>query len=136
MSFDYRYGKSFPGSKKIYQEGTRSDLRVPMRSIELSPSTTPAGEEPNAPVHLYDATGPYTDDSCQIDVRQGLARIREKWIQERGDVESYAGTARPAQPKDAPFLGSPEKCLRAKPITAHMSDRIEPKLCRNGRFRA
>ncbi len=114
MSFDYRYGKSFPGSRKIYEQGARSDLRVPMRSIELAPSTTPTGEEPNAPLHLYDATGPYTDESCQIDVRQGLARIREQWIHERGDVESYAGTPRPKQPSNAPFLGTPEKCLRAK----------------------
>ena len=58
MSFDYRYGTSFPGSKKIYLNGNTSDLKVPMRRIELDPSDTPTGPQPNAPVDLYDTTGP------------------------------------------------------------------------------
>lgn len=79
--------KALPNSKKIYVDGSRSDLRVPMR--EISQSDTPAsfGAEPNPPIYVYDCSGPYTDPDVKIDIRQGLAALRQPWIDERGDTE-------------------------------------------------
>jgi len=80
-----------PQSKKIYVEGSRPDIRVPMR--EISQSDTPAafGAEKNAPITVYDTSGPYTDPSVQIDIRKGLAELRAGWIAERGDTEHLTG---------------------------------------------
>ncbi|WP_434617279.1 phosphomethylpyrimidine synthase ThiC [Azospirillum sp. B2RO_4] len=70
-----------PSSRKIHVPGTRfPDLRVAMREIALS------GGEP--PLTVYDASGPYTDESVAIDVRAGLAKHRRDWILARGDVET------------------------------------------------
>ena len=114
MSFDYRYGKSFPGSKKIYLPGSRDDIQVPMRQVELEPSSGPNGVVSNAPVPLYDTTGPYTDESYIVDDKKGLPLLREPWILERDDVEFYQGRKRPKQPRGTEFLGAAEKPLRAK----------------------
>ena len=84
-------GKPFPGSRKVYVTGSRPDIRVPFREIALSPSQTRAGEEPNAPVRVYDTSGPYTDPQAKIDIRAGLNPIRAKWIDERNDTERLAG---------------------------------------------
>jgi phosphomethylpyrimidine synthase len=83
--------RPLPNSRKIYVEGSRSDIRVPMR--EISQSDTPAsfGAEKNPPVFVYDTSGPYTDPAATIDIRSGLAPLREKWILERKDVETLAG---------------------------------------------
>tara|TARA_B100001939_G_scaffold299880_1_gene275534 strand:- start:35203 stop:37080 length:1878 start_codon:yes stop_codon:yes gene_type:complete len=82
-----------PASRKIYVEGTVApDIRVPMREIDLSPS---ANEKP---VRVYDTSGPYSDPNVKIDIYKGLARIREKWIMDRGDVEAYEG--REVKPED------------------------------------
>ena len=80
-----------PNSRKVYVEGSRPDIRVPMR--EISQSDTPAsfGAEPNPPVYVYDTSGPYTDPEAQIDIRSGLAPLRAAWIAERGDTEELAG---------------------------------------------
>src|SRR6476469_11101564 len=80
-----------PASRKIYVEGSRPDIRVPMR--EISQSDTPAsfGAEPNPPVYVYDTSGPYTDPDARIDIRSGLAHLRAGWIAERGDTEDLAG---------------------------------------------
>ncbi|QHT63563.1 phosphomethylpyrimidine synthase ThiC [Paenibacillus lycopersici] len=80
-----------PGSRKVYVEGGRSDIRVPMREIGLSPTTGRNGAEANAPLRVYDASGPYTDPACRTDVTQGLPALRAAWIAERGDVEAYEG---------------------------------------------
>ena len=78
---------SLPGSRKIYVEGSRPDLRVPMREVALSPT----GSEPNEPVVLYDTSGPYTDSEVEVDVERGLRPMGRAWVLERGDVEEYAG---------------------------------------------
>ena len=79
-------------SRKVYVEGSRADLRVPMREIELSPTTSRNGEEQeNAPIRVYDASGPYTDLNYKSDIRSGLPALRQAWIEERGDVEAYEG---------------------------------------------
>src|SRR6202521_3586300 len=75
-----------PCSRKVYFEGSRRDLRVPMR--EISQSDTPAafGAEANPPVHVYDTSGPYTDPAARSDIRSGLPGLRTRWIEERGDT--------------------------------------------------
>ena len=78
----------FPASTKVYEAGAlHSDLRVPMRRIDLS-----NGEQ----VTVYDTSGPYTEPSAAIDVRRGLPSVRGEWIARRGDTEAYEGRARVA----------------------------------------
>ncbi|KRE57637.1 phosphomethylpyrimidine synthase ThiC [Paenibacillus sp. Soil750] len=89
---------AFPGSKKVYIEGSRKDIRVPMREIKLSPTTGAYGEQENAPVRVYDTSGAYTDEEIQTDIRTGIAPNRLNWIIERGDVEMYEG--RTIKPED------------------------------------
>lgn len=88
----------FPASKKVYVEGSRPDIRVPMREITLSPTKTELGTFENAPVRVYDTSGPYTDPQFQPDIHKGLPELRKRWILERGDVEEYDG--RPVKPED------------------------------------
>jgi len=89
---------NFPGSKKVYVAGSRPDLRVPMREIGLSQTNTSFGQEENAPVRVYDTSGPYTDPEYTVDLTKGLSALRRPWIEEREDVEEYAG--REIQPQD------------------------------------
>ena len=89
---------SFPGSKKVYVAGSRPDIKVPMREIELSPTTGTFGEEENLPVRVYDTSGPYTDPNYVVDITKGLPAIRSTWIHERADVEEYEG--REIKPED------------------------------------
>lgn len=82
----------FPASKKIYVKGTLHDIQVAMREITLTPSKAMFSEgefkkEENAPVTVYDTSGPYTDETIEIDVRKGLPKLRQQWILDRGDVE-------------------------------------------------
>ncbi|MFI6723058.1 phosphomethylpyrimidine synthase ThiC [Streptomyces sp. R-74717] len=94
-------GKSI-GWHKGYVQGSRPDLRVPVRQVHLT-----NGKD----VTLYDTSGPYTDPTTDTDVRRGLAPLRENWIIARGDTEEYPG--RPARPEDdglkhtSPRMGSP-----------------------------
>jgi len=92
---------SFEGSKKVYMEGSRPDILVPMREIALSPTTGSFGNEENAPIRVYDTSGPYTDPAYQVDITKGLPALRNAWIQERGDVEAYEG--RSIKPEDNGF---------------------------------
>lgn len=89
---------NFSGSKKVYVTGSRPDIKVPMREIELSPTTGTFGEEENPPVRVYDTSGPYTDPDYSVDITKGLPALRSSWIQERGDVEEYDG--REIKPED------------------------------------
>ncbi|MDN4524479.1 phosphomethylpyrimidine synthase ThiC [Fictibacillus fluitans] len=88
----------FPNSEKIYQEGSRTDIRVPMRMVNLSTTRLSGGEEENPPVLLYDTSGPYTDPLYTSNVEKGLPALREPWIQERKDTQEYAG--RDVKPED------------------------------------
>jgi len=81
----------FPRSQKIYVQGSRPDIRVPMREISLDVTPTDFGGEINAPVTVYDTSGPYTDPNVTIDVRKGLADVRRAWIEDRGDTEKLPG---------------------------------------------
>ena len=85
-------GQPFPNSHKVYVEGTQDNVRVGMREITLSDTFIGGTEEnpvfePNAPIRVYDTSGPYTDPDFQLDVRKGLEKYREKWIESRGDTE-------------------------------------------------
>ncbi|ROU00666.1 phosphomethylpyrimidine synthase ThiC [Marinobacter sp. R17] len=80
-----------PCSRKIYVTGSRPDLRVPMREISLSDSVTDSGRHANEPLVVYDTSGPYTDPQALIDLRQGLAPVRQSWIDERDDTETLSG---------------------------------------------
>jgi phosphomethylpyrimidine synthase len=75
-----------PNSRKIYVEGSRADIRVPMREIAQSDTPASFGLEKNPPLVVYDTSGPYTDPEAKIDIRSGLAPLRAPWIEERGDT--------------------------------------------------
>lgn len=81
----------FPNSRKVYIEGSRPDIRVPMREIAQSPTPDGFGGEANPPLFVYDTSGPYTDPAARIDVRRGLATPRLPWILERGDTLELPG---------------------------------------------
>ena len=81
----------FPNSRKLYIEGSRPDIRVPMREISQSPTPDSFGGEPNPPLFVYDTSGPYTDPAARIDIRRGLGTPRLPWILERGDTEELSG---------------------------------------------
>jgi phosphomethylpyrimidine synthase len=80
--------KPLPNSRKVYVQGSRPDIRVPMREITLTSTHTSAGEEHNPPIYVYDCSGPYTDPSVKIDIRSGLDEMRAPWIAERNDTEA------------------------------------------------
>ena len=79
--------RPIPGSRKIFVQGSRPDLQVPMREIVQSQTPTLFGGEENPPITVYDPSGPYTDPEARIDLRSGLPALRAKWIEERGDTE-------------------------------------------------
>ena len=80
----------FPNSHKIYVEGSRADIQVPMREITLTDTIGELAEK-NDPIHVYDTSGIYTDPTVQINLRKGLDNIRDTWIDERDDCETLNG---------------------------------------------
>ena len=87
------------GMKRVYVTGSRPDVKVPFREIELQPTRQPDGKlQTNEPVRVYDTSGPWGDLDFHGDVRRGLPPLREAWIQERGDTETYVG--RSVRPED------------------------------------
>jgi phosphomethylpyrimidine synthase len=79
------------GSRKVHVTGSRPDLRVPMREIDLSDTPRVFGADKNAPFTVYDTSGPYTDPGARIDLTAGLPALRAAWIAERGDTEQLTG---------------------------------------------
>ena len=79
-----------PGSKKIYIEGSRADIQVPMREITQAATSSEFGEEENPPITVYDTSGAYTDPNIEIDLLKGLSPIRDTWVAERQDTEELA----------------------------------------------
>jgi phosphomethylpyrimidine synthase len=79
-----------PNSRKVYITGSRPDIRVPMREISQADTPASMGAEKNPPIYVYDCSGPYTDPAVKIDIRSGLAPLREGWIIERNDTEQLA----------------------------------------------
>lgn len=88
----------YPNSNKVYIEGSRPDIRVPMREISLADSLVGGTKEspifePNEPIQVYDTSGVYTDPSYDIDVYKGLPKLRQEWIEERNDTELLDGVS-------------------------------------------
>lgn len=82
---------SYPASEKIYVQGSRPDIQVPMRKITLSDTPIHFGIEKNGPLYVYDTSGVYTDPNVEIDLQTGLASIRKTWLNERNDTISLSG---------------------------------------------
>ena len=101
--------RPFPKSRKIRVDGSRPDIRVGMREVELSPTRGAAGVVGNLPVPIYDTSGPYTDPEATIDLLRGLAPLRQQWILERGDTEELPG-----------FTSEFTRRRHADPALAHM----------------
>jgi len=85
-----------PNSEKIYVTGSRPDIRVPMRKISQDDTPTDMAlsgqsSEENPPIFVYDTSGPYSDPALKIDIRDGLAPMREAWIDERDDTQELEG---------------------------------------------
>ncbi|MBJ7930911.1 MULTISPECIES: phosphomethylpyrimidine synthase ThiC [Bacillus cereus group] len=85
---------SLPGSKKVYVDGPRAGMKVPMREIAQSETNG----VPNPPIRVYDTSGPYTDPAYKVELEKGIPTPRHSWIMERGDVEAYEG--REVKPED------------------------------------
>lgn len=114
--------RPIPGSRKIHVQGSRPDLKVPMREITQAQTPTLFGGETNPAITVYDTSGPYTDPAYTVDLAAGLPALRATWIAERGDVEQLAGLTsafgreRAADAKlDAVRFGHTRTPLRAKP---------------------
>ncbi|WP_328706027.1 phosphomethylpyrimidine synthase ThiC [Aeromonas caviae] len=89
-------GMAHPNSRRIFIQGSRPDIRVPLREIQLADTfvggTKDAPQfEPNEPVPVYDTSGPYGEEAAPIDVRRGLPRLRENWVLERADTDALDG---------------------------------------------
>ena len=83
---------SYPASEKIYVQGSRPDIQVPMRKINLSDTPVHFGAvEKNGPLYVYDTSGVYTDPNVEVDLKKGLGAIRSAWIAERNDTEELTG---------------------------------------------
>ena len=80
-----------PASRKVYETGSRPDIRVPFREIRQDDTPSLFGGESNPPLTVYDTSGPYTDPDAVIDIRQGLGTPRLPWILERRDTEALEG---------------------------------------------
>jgi len=111
-----------PSSSKIHVDGSRPDIRVPMREIAQADTPASFGAEKNPPIVVYDTSGPYTDPAARIDIRKGLPALRATWIAERGDtaeqdgLSSAYGCARLADPELAGLrFELSRKPRRAKP---------------------
>jgi len=128
--------ESFPASRKVYVPGSiHPDVRVPMR--EISQTRTPsmfAGngtvegpDIPNPSMTVYDTSGPYTDPEVTIDVRRGLAPLRLKWIEARGDTEVYDG--RTVRPEDNGYTTERDLEVERFPLAA----RRKPMRAKAGR---
>jgi phosphomethylpyrimidine synthase len=117
------YGTDYPNSRKVYIPGSRPDICVPMREIRLTETRKADGSvEENPELLVYDTSGPMTDPNYELNLEKGLPKMREAWIDERGDTETYE--ARGYQPGDdgqgqdavrIPFAGAQKTVRRAKP---------------------
>jgi phosphomethylpyrimidine synthase len=123
--------KPLPNSEKVYVQGSRPDLRVPMRKVTQADTPTSFGGEKNPAVFVYDCSGPYTeirtDPTAKIDIRSGLAPVRSTWIAERDDTEELAGPSsqfgreREADPKTAELRFNLKRLPRRAKAGANVS---------------
>jgi phosphomethylpyrimidine synthase len=113
-----------PNSKKVYVEGSRPEIRVPMREITQADTPGMFGGEHNPPVFVYDCSGPYTDPAAKIDIRAGLAPLRQRWIEERNDTDVLSGPSS--------SFGK-ERLADAKLAELRFNLRRQPRRARSGR---
>lgn len=82
---------NYPGSEKVYIKGAIHDINVPMRKVNLTPTVKIIDGErkmqQNDAVYIYDTSGVYTDKNVEININNGIPRIREAWISKREDIE-------------------------------------------------
>jgi phosphomethylpyrimidine synthase len=83
--------RPFPNSSKIYVQGSRPDIRVPMRQIRQADTPASFGAEQNPAITVYDTSGPYSDPEAKIDLLAGLPDVRTAWIDDRRDTEQLDG---------------------------------------------
>ena len=83
--------RPFPNSTKVFVQGSRPDIRVPMREVAQAATPASFGEEENPPITVYDTSGPFTDPEKQIDLLKGMPDVRTPWIEDRADTELLAG---------------------------------------------
>ncbi len=117
----------FPNSRKIHIEGSRPDIRVPMREIEQSPTLINDGNEENPPIVVYDTSGPFSDPAVEVDLLKGMPDVRSTWIEEREDTEllegpsSDYGTQRQGDPELAHLrfehIHRPRRAAKGKNVT-------------------
>ena len=86
--------KTFGGSKKIYLEGSSSDIKVPMREILQTDSLIGEKKQKNKPLYVYDTSGPYTDPEIEIEIEAGIPKSRNKWLLHRGENSTQMSLAR------------------------------------------
>ncbi|MHB8255314.1 MAG: phosphomethylpyrimidine synthase ThiC [Acidiferrobacter sp.] len=110
----------FPASRKVYVMDVSKSVAVPMREIALENTPAELGAEINAPLRVYDTSGPYTDPRAHVDLAQGLGALRALWVRDRGDVENISLSSSYARERAADastaairFPG-PRTMLRAK----------------------
>jgi phosphomethylpyrimidine synthase len=105
-SFEPSSQDQLPNSKRVYVNGTiHPNIRVAFREISQSPTKSLSGDvEDNAPVRVYDTSGPWGDPDFDGDVAKGLPALRDKWIRDRADVEEYDG--RTIKPLDNGYISS------------------------------
>jgi len=113
--------RPFANSSKIYVQGSRPDIQVPMREVQQSQTPKMFGSEHNPPIAVYDTSGAYTDHRIEIDLLRGLPDVRSPWINERADFDimrgpsSHFGQARLVDAKTASIrFADPPKPKRGK----------------------
>ncbi|MCM1477341.1 MAG: phosphomethylpyrimidine synthase ThiC [Bacteroides sp.] len=118
---------SYPSSKKIYIDGSLFPIKVAMRQIQLTPTVKVVNGEKvqteNAPVTVYDTSGVFTDPNVKVDINKGLPRMREKWIEQREDLERL-----PAITSDYGRAREADKSLDA----IRFSHRYAPRRAKSG----
>jgi phosphomethylpyrimidine synthase len=116
----------FPNSSKVFVEGSRPDIRVPMREVAQSDTPASFGVEKNPPIIVYDTSGPYTDPTANIDIRTGLPALRAGWLEERGDTVVLAepSSAYGRERLAAPALAGMRFNLQRKPRRARAAANV------------
>ncbi|CAA6823612.1 MAG: Hydroxymethylpyrimidine phosphate synthase ThiC (EC [uncultured Thiotrichaceae bacterium] len=119
--------KPFSGSRKVYIEGSRPDIRVGIREIDQEETAASFGAEENPPIPVYDTSGPFTDPDIDIDLMQGIPEVRTPWIDDRADTEylngptSEFGTERQSNPELAHLrfehIRTPRRALAGKNVS-------------------
>jgi phosphomethylpyrimidine synthase len=122
-SFEPLSTEPMPNSARVYVPGrVHPEVQVPLREIELSPTRSHGrATTPNAPLRVYDCSGPWGDANFKGEVGQGLPALRAKWILERGDVEETSSSYRPIAGRSDAII--PEGLSR-KPLRARAGKRV------------